>query len=401
MPTDPDNPDSKGEPTPFEADSQIGEGDRPDAPSSPEPEVEDLLPGAPHLQFEPVDNGPFPPPVETGGRSRKPWVPVVSVVALFVLAGLAFQFLPGSDASSPATTTNSTVASQPGTEPIADAAEIILPSVVFIQVPGGVGSGVIYRSDGLIITAAHVVDGRSSVLVRFSDGSQVQGEVLGSVSEVDIAVIRVDRSDLPPAAFAMEKPRVGQMAVAVGSPWGLAQTVTAGIISAVDQTNCVREVCAAMVQTDAAINPGNSGGALINRFGQVVGINVSILTLTGSNDGVGFAVPSSIAVAYAEAIISGQPLEMAFLGVRITNVTAGDRAGALVTEIFADTGADTAGLEVEDLIVAVAGIPVLSGSDLQAQIRTHRPGSTVELLVIRDGAELVVPVVLGVRAEDL
>lgn len=338
-----------------------------------------------------------PPPVPARRRFRA-WGMVSGIAGLAVVALFLYQFLPGSEAVTP-TTTVPTAA--PGLEPVADAAEVILPSVVFIQVPGGVGSGVIYRSDGLIITAAHVVEGRDRVVVRFSDGSQAQGEVLGSVSEVDIAVIRVDRQGLPAASFSMVKPRVGQLAVAVGSPWGLAQTVTAGIISAVDQTNCVREVCAAMVQTDAAINPGNSGGALIDRLGRVVGINVSILTLTGANDGVGFAVPSAIAVAYADAIISGEALETAFLGVRITNVTQGDRAGALITEIFSDSGADNAGLRVDDLVVGVAGVPVLSGSDLQAQIRTHRPGSTIDLLVIRDGREIVVSVTLGVRAEDL
>ncbi|HEY6634731.1 MAG TPA: trypsin-like peptidase domain-containing protein, partial [Acidimicrobiia bacterium] len=184
-----------------------------------------------------------------------------------------------------------------GEEPIADAAAVILPSVVYIETENGLGSGVIYGSDGTIVTAAHVVEGSDTVRIRFADGDQTTGTVIGSAPEVDIAVIQVDRDDLPAANFASEKPRVGQMAVAVGSPWGLASTVTAGIISAVDQTNCSVATCSAMVQTDAAINPGNSGGALVDRNGNVVGINVSILSNSGANDGVGFAVPSAIAIA--------------------------------------------------------------------------------------------------------
>src|SRR5690606_37666094 len=135
---------------------------------------------------------------------------------------------------------------------------------------------------------------------------------------------------------------------------------------------------------DAAINPGNSGGALINRVGHVVGINVSIFSVTGSNDGVGFAVPSATVVAYADAIITGEPFPAACLGVRIAPA-AGARAGASVVEVLPDTAAAAAGVLASDIIVAVAGVPIVADQDLQAQIRAHRPGSTVDLLVVRDG----------------
>lgn len=290
-----------------------------------------------------------------------------------------------------------------GEEPVADAAAIILPSVVHIQTSTGVGSGVIFDNAGLIITAAHVVGTDETVRLRFSNGTQRTGRVVGAVAEVDVAVIETDPIDLPAAVFNTVKPRVGQLAIAVGSPWGLATTVTAGIVSAVDQTNCSQAsgqpICAAMVQTDAAINPGNSGGALINRSGEVIGINVSIFTLSGANDGVGFAVPSGTVTAYARSIISGEPLQTAFLGVRLDNVTTG-RAGALITEVTPGTAAESAGLEVGDVVVEVSGVPVVSSRDLQAQIRVHRPGTTVELVVLRDGEEIVVPVTLGVPLDD-
>ncbi|HET9260021.1 MAG TPA: trypsin-like peptidase domain-containing protein [Acidimicrobiia bacterium] len=288
-----------------------------------------------------------------------------------------------------------------GAEPIADAAEVILPSVVFIQTDSGLGSGVVYDSDGLIITAAHVVEGSETVRVRFANGDQATGTVLGSATDVDIAVIEVDRDSLTAATFVTEKPRVGQMAIAVGSPWGLESTVTAGIISAVDQSNCSFGSCASMVQTDAAINPGNSGGALVDRAGHVVGINVSIFSESGANDGVGFAVPSEIAIAYADAIVSGETIETALLGVSGEDVDTEGQAGAMITAVTSGSGAAEGGLEVGDVVVTFDGVPVLGIGDLQAQVRAHQPGETVEVVVIRDGQEQVFSITLGVFEDDL
>jgi S1-C subfamily serine protease len=224
---------------------------------------------------------------------------------------------------------------------------------------------------------------------------------LGTAPEVDIAVIQVERDGLTPATFVTEKPRVGQMAVAVGSPWGLESTVTAGIISAVDQTNCSAEACVSMVQTDAAINPGNSGGALVNRDGHVVGINVSIFTETGANDGVGFAVPADIATTYADAIVSGEAIETAFLGVGGEDVTTEGQAGAAISEVTSGSGAEAAGIQAGDVIIGFDGVPILGIADLQAQVRSHQPGETVEILVIRDGDEVTVTATLGVNTEEV
>ena len=332
------------------------------------------------------------------------------VVALIV-AGIMLVYPDPSGGSGAAAETTTTTEPEsidvtaptyaPGEEPIAEAAAVILPSVVHIQTTGGVGSGVIYDSEGLIVTAAHVVDGSDTVRVRFSDGEQVEGTVIGRAEEVDIAVIEVDRTGLPAATFNTNKPRVGQTAIAVGSPWGLESTVTAGIISAVDQTNCAVNTCASMVQTDAAINPGNSGGALVDRAGQVVGINVSIFSTSGANDGVGFAVPSDIAVTYANGIISGDPIETAFLGVQAENVNTEGQAGAQITVIVDDSGAEAAGLEMGDVIVGLDGVPVRGWDDLVAQIRSHQPNETVDVLIVRDGEEQTIQVTLGVNTEDL
>ncbi|MCI0424459.1 MAG: trypsin-like peptidase domain-containing protein [Actinobacteria bacterium] len=351
----------------------------------------------PTLVNDPTE--PAPPALRNGLRTQLPWlITILGLVVLVVALVLVSDDPTEEVTTAPETSSPAVVA---GEEPIADAAEVILPSVVHIQTQTGVGSGVIYDAErGLIITAAHVVDGHDTVRVRLSDGEQMTGTVLGTADQVDIAVIEIDPVDLPEAVFSLEKPRVGQLAIAVGSPWGLASTVTSGIISAVDQTNCSLETCVSMVQTDAAINPGNSGGALINRDGEVVGINVSIFTLSGANDGVGFAVPSDIAVEYAESIVTGVPIETPFLGVSVEDANDG-RAGALITEVLGDTAAETAGLEVDDVVISVDGVPVLTRGDLVAQVRAHSPGTTIEVVVIRDGDEMTFEVTLGVRSEDL
>ena len=311
-------------------------------------------------------------------------------------------------ATTTATTTSTTIAEVEvqvptftSEEPIADAAARILPSVVQIQTTTGIGSGVIFDSDGLIVTAAHVVAGEEEVRVRFYDGEQVVGRVLGSDDAEDIAVIQVDVAGLPAAEFALEKPRVGQLAIAVGSPWGLQSTVTAGIISAVDQANCdALGVCVPMVQTDAAINPGNSGGALVDRYGRVVGINVSIFSLSGANDGVGFAVPSDIVMDTAQRIVAGLPLDYAYLGVRSQDVTIG-QAGAVILEVVPGTAAAEAGLQVGDVVIALDGVSIRGAGDLAAQVRAHRPEDTAELVVMRDDEEIILEVTFGVRPDEL
>lgn len=290
-----------------------------------------------------------------------------------------------------------------GSEPIADAAEKILPSVVQIRTEDGVGSGVVF-DEGLILTAAHVVEGETTVQVRLEDGENVEGTVLGGTAEADIAVIQIDRTDVPVATLALDYlPRVGQTAIAVGSPWGLTSTVTAGIISAVNQPlGCgqVGGVCRSMLQTDAAINPGNSGGALLDREGRVLGINVSIFSISGANDGVGFAVPIDVAYDIARAVIAGESIEFAFLGVVGETVATG-QAGALITEVMEGSAAAEAGFEVDDLVISIDGVRVQGISDLASQVRTHRPGALVEFTVVRDGTEITLRATLGVREDEV
>ncbi len=285
-------------------------------------------------------------------------------------------------------------------EPVADVAEALLPSVVQIELPNrGLGSGVIYDSNGRILTAAHVVTGFDVVDVRFSTGDRVPGRVIGLDVDNDIAVIEVDMVGLPAAPLALDdEPRPGQLAIALGSPWRLDSTVTSGIISAVNQAipgpdNIPR----LMLQTDASINPGNSGGPLADRFGRIVGINVSIFSASGANDGVGFAVPINRAYRVARAIVEGGTFEPGFLGVQIDATVTG-RAGSVITTITPGSAAQQAGMQLGDLVVAVDGDPIGDFTDLAAVIRDYAAGDVIEMEIERDGETLILVVELGARS---
>ncbi|MGI9606622.1 MAG: S1C family serine protease [Acidimicrobiales bacterium] len=279
-------------------------------------------------------------------------------------------------------------------EAFARAAEMIAPSVVQLTVPGeGLGTGIIIDADGTILTAAHVVGESTDVRVTFSDGSSVDGEVVGAHSDTDVAVVKVSpegRSLVAAPLADGDEVRVGQFAVAVGSPFGFDQTVTAGIISAVDRV--VNTV--SMVQTDAPINPGNSGGPLINLDGEVVGINDLIFTESGSNAGVGFAISIDLAVIVADQLIAGEEVQLALLGVSTNQPTNGE-AGAQIAEVVAGTAAEDAGLQVGDIVVGVDGLSTRGSSALRAQVVDRRPGTTITLDVLRNGEMIELVATLG------
>lgn len=295
------------------------------------------------------------------------------------------------------------IVAESSTEPIADVAEALLPSIVQIQTPTGVGSGVIYDSTGLIMTAAHVVEGTTAVEVRLFNGTVLDGVVVGADTVNDIAVIEVASGNLVAAPLALdEQPRVGQLAIALGSPWGLDSTVTSGIVSAVDRslTDFGGTTPRSMLQTDAAINPGNSGGPLADRFGRVIGINVSIFTESGASDGVGFAVPIDRAFRVAQALSEGREFVPGFLGIRGENAATGSEAGAVIVEVTAGSAAEAAGVKVGDLLVALNGRPVTGIVDLAAQIRNREAGDEVVVTVVRDGDSLDLTAILRSAADS-
>jgi S1-C subfamily serine protease len=291
------------------------------------------------------------------------------------------------------------------------------------QQPRGQGSGFVYDNQGHVITNQHVVDGSQSLTVTMRDGSRYGATVVGSDPSTDLAVIKIDApaSKLKPLELGDSKAlRVGDTVVAIGSPFGLEGTVTAGIISAlgrqIDSTNGF--AIDDSIQTDAAINHGNSGGPLLNLRGQVIGVNAQIRSESGGNDGVGFAIPSSTVEQIAGRLISGGKVEHAYLGVGSQTIdsAAADTLdlprGAMVTEVREGTPAAKAGLKAAtgsrtvqgevyriggDVISAVDGENVEGADALRRVIDSHRPGDTVLLTVVRNGDSRTVEVELGQR----
>jgi S1-C subfamily serine protease len=350
-----------------------------------------------------------PPPDELPvdhSRSRSiRWLSAVLVVALVAGLGYGFAGLWNEDVPDAATsgrppqTTSAPrgpVRGGGGGEPVAAVAEAVRPVVVQIETPSGLGSGVVYDADGFILTAAHVVSGASDVTVVLADGDKVAGDVIGTDPATDVAVVRAARRGLDVATLAVGVPvRVGQLAVAIGSPFGLDQSVTSGIVSAVDRAIVTQSsAVTSMIQTDAPINPGNSGGALADRQGRVIGINDAIRSDSGVNAGVGFAIPIDTAVSVADSLVRGMRPRIGFVGVSGTEPTSG-RAGALVTQVGPNGPADDAGIQVGDLITTFDGEPVASMVDLAAKVRQTEPGTVVRFSVVRNGNRISIEVRIG------
>ena len=331
----------------------------------------------------------------TRGRHRRRTGPQAIYLAAAILL-LVVGLLLGVLASTRTTTTSEALVLPPVStaseqEDIAGAAAAVAPAVVQLQSEGGLGSGVIYHSDGLILTAAHVVADTDQVDVRLADGRLLDGRVLGTHEATDVAVISISAENLPVATLGYGvAAQVGETAIALGSPFGLDQTVTAGIVSATGRN--VNGV--PMVQTDAAINPGNSGGPLVNRAGHVIGINDIIFTEGGGNDGIGFAIAIDVAIVVAEQIVAGENVQLAALGVASIPDTSG-RGGAIIRDVLRESAASRAGFEVGDRIVALDGAPVFDPGELFAAVVSHRPGAAVEIDFIRDGQTLTVSVTLN------
>jgi putative serine protease PepD len=298
------------------------------------------------------------------------------------------------------------------TTSIADVVAQTSPSVVEITVGaadsdnpfggGGVaqGSGFVYDEAGHVITNQHVVGDAQSASVRFPDGSVHDAEVVGTDPSTDLAVLRVDApaSLLEPLELAnSDELAVGDGVIAIGSPYGLDQSVTAGIVSALH-----REISAPnnfaiddAIQTDAAINHGNSGGPLLDLSGRVVGVNAQIESESGGNDGVGFAIPSNTVERIATALIADGEVEHAYLGVSLGS--SDEEEGARVTDVRAGTPAAEGGLLAGDVITAVGGETVADSDDLRRLIDSRSPGDELELRVRRGGETVTVDVELGLR----
>jgi S1-C subfamily serine protease len=322
--------------------------------------------------------------------------------------------------SPPAVTQVTLPAAQTSTPPqdrVVAVAEAVRPAVVQVDVSGGQGrgngSGVVYRSDGYIITNHHVVSGAERLSVKFADGSEEDAVVVGVDPETDLAVLRVERTDLVAIAVGdADDLEVGELAVAVGSPFGLDGSVTAGIVSAINRGVSVSApgggtvALADVVQTDAPINPGNSGGPLVDGEARLIGINSAILT-SGSdlpnpgNAGVGFAIPAGMAVDVAEELIANGSVQYAFLGVAGLTLTPemtdrlGVPEGVYVQSVTPGSPADAVGLREGDVILAINDQPLDGVAALVGAIRQADVGETITVTYRRGTTDATVEVTLS------
>ena len=284
------------------------------------------------------------------------------------------------------------------------------------EVPGGLGSGVIVSEDGYILTNYHVIEGAEDIVVVLSNGREYKAEVVGEDAGgqgTDLAVLKIDGKNLPILPLGnSEELQIGEWVIAVGSPFGFAQTVTRGMVSAKGRTSPRLGIAYTdFIQTDAAINRGNSGGALINIRGELIGINTAIATGGGfsqGNAGVGFAIPSNLAKQIMAQLIEKGEVERAWLGVSLQTINydlaeklnLGEPRGALIAEAIDGTPAEKAGIRRGDVIIEFDQIIIRDRNHLMHVVAAAGVGKTVEVKVIRDGKEEVLRVKLGKRPEE-
>ena len=276
------------------------------------------------------------------------------------------------------------------------------------QLEHGIGSGVIISPDGYIVTNNHVVNGATDIKVTLNDRRVFNAKVIGADKLTDLAVIKVSAGNLPAITWGDSTLlHPGQTVLAFGSPFGSLQfSVTRGIVSAINRQNPFREDARApgeYIQTDAAINPGNSGGALVNAHGELVGINVGIITNSGSFAGAGFAIPSQVAHNTANQLIAHGKVDHGYLGISMNDVTPAnasffnlkDASGAIVAQVSPNSPASRGGLKQGDVIRQLNGQPVLDGSALQVAVSQMTPGTKLAIGVLRDGQTSTVNLTVG------
>ena len=275
------------------------------------------------------------------------------------------------------------------------------------QLEHGVGSGVIISPDGYIVTNNHVVEGATDIRVTMGDRRILPAKLIGTDPLTDLAVLKVNATNLPNVAWGdSTQLHPGQTVLAFGNPFGLRFTVTRGIVSALNRPNpdlSDRRKPGEFIQTDAAINPGNSGGPLVDARGEVIGINTFLISSSGAFSGAGFAIPAQIVKPTIDALIRDGKVEHGYMGVSIVDVTpenakffeVTDNIGALIAQIAPDSPGAKAGLRVGDVVKEINGKKVNDAGELQVEVGQRKPGTTVNLQVLRDGKDVNVPVTLA------
>ena len=275
------------------------------------------------------------------------------------------------------------------------------------QQSSSLGSGVIVSHDGYILTNHHVIEGADQIEVALSDGRKAKGHVVGSDPETDLAVIKIDiANNLPAITFGhAEQSRVGDIVLAIGNPFGVGQTVTMGIVSALKRNHLGLNTFENFIQTDAAINPGNSGGALVDANGNLIGINSAIYSPNGGSLGIGFAIPVSTAKKIMEQIIQSGSVVRGWIGVAVQDLTPellesfklGDIKGVLIAEVVRGSPADKAGVKAGDILLSIADQPLSDSNVMLETISALQPNKIATLKLLRNQNEIAVQVKVGKR----
>ena len=277
------------------------------------------------------------------------------------------------------------------------------------RMESSLGSAVIMSAEGYLLTNNHVTAGADQIIVALRDGRETIAQLVGSDPETDLAVLKIDLKNLPAMTLGRSDGiRTGDVCLAIGNPFGVGQTVTMGIISATGRNQLGLNTYEDFIQTDAAINPGNSGGALVDAAGNLIGINTAIFSKSGGSQGIGFAIPTKLALEVMKSIIEHGQVIRGWLGIEVQSLTPdlaesfgmNGRPGIVVAGIFRDGPAQKAGMQLGDVILSIDGEPANDGRRSMNQVARIKPSDKVAILVLRNGKELKLTAEVGLRPQQ-
>lgn len=278
------------------------------------------------------------------------------------------------------------------------------------RMQSSLGSGVIISSDGYLLTNNHVVANSDEIIVALKDGRESYARVIGTDPETDLAVLKIDMVDLPTITLASSDTiNIGDVVLAIGNPFGVGQTVTMGIVSATGRNQLGLTTFEDFIQTDAAINPGNSGGALINAYGNLIGINTAIFSKSGGSQGIGFAIPSVLANKILEEIVQHGSVIRGWLGIETQSMSPDlarslgmhEVKGLVIAGVYRQGPADIAGIKPGDILLEVDGVEVISDLQAMGKITQTEPGKSIKIKVLRDGKEKIISATVSKREPQL
>lgn len=337
-------------------------------------------------------------------------IPSLLAITITFLAACGSTTEPGSTSNPAAPTGTATAPVATASIDLPSLVRQVEPSVVTVVTDSGVGSGIVYRTDGTIVTNAHVVADARDVVIVLANGQRVPGEVRGVDEISDVAVLQADRKDLPAATFQIPLPQVGELAVVMGSPLGFEATVTSGIISGLHRqipgSASTGAPLVDLIQTDAAISPGNSGGAVLDAQGEVIGMSVAYIPPTAGAVALGFAIPAATVVDVTDQLMDTGTVQHAYIGIQPATLTpeisrrlgVKRSTGAVVMRVATPSPAAEAGIEPGDIVIELNDEETATAEDLIAALRRTKPGDRINLTVLREDTTREITVLVAERA---